>query len=87
MRFTVLTRIRPRLVLVLLLLIPQISISAERIVFEARKIITMDQSMPEARYIAVEDGRILGVGNSLAQLDAWLVNQNYRIDSQFSEKV
>ena len=43
--------------------------------------------MPEARYIAVEDGRILGVGNSLAQLDAWLVNQNYRIDSQFSEKV
>ena len=87
MRFTVLTHIRPRLVLVLLLLIPQISISAERIVFEARKIITMDQSMPEARYIAVEDGRILGVGNSLAQLDAWLVNQNYRIDSQFSEKV
>ena len=87
MRFTVLTRIRPRLVLVLLLLIPQISISAERIVFEARKIITMDQSMPEARYIAVEDGRILGVGNSLAQLDAWLVNQTYRIDSQFSEKV
>ena len=87
MRFTVLTCIRPRLVLVLLLLIPQISISAERIVFEARKIITMDQSMPEARYIAVEDGRILGVGNSLAQLDAWLVNQNYRIDSQFSEKV
>ena len=87
MRFTVLTRIRPRLVLVLLLLIPQISISAERIVFEARKIITMDQSMPEARYIAVEDGHILGVGNSLAQLDAWLVNQNYRIDSQFSEKV
>ena len=87
MRFTVLTRIRSRLVLVLLLLIPQISISAERIVFEARKIITMDQSMPEARYIAVEDGRILGVGNSLAQLDAWLVNQNYRIDSQFSEKV
>ena len=87
MRFTVLPRIRPRLVLVLLLLIPQISISAERIVFEARKIITMDQSMPEARYIAVEDGRILGVGNSLAQLDAWLVNQNYRIDSQFSEKV
>ena len=87
MRFTVLTRIRPRLVLVLLLLIPQISISAERIVFEARKIITMDQSMPEARYIAVEDGRVLGVGDSLAQLDAWLVNQNYRIDSQFSEKV
>ena len=87
MRFAVLTRIRPRLVLVLLLLIPQISISAERIVFEARKIITMDQSMPEARYIAVEDGRILGVGNSLAQLDAWLVNQTYRIDSQFSEKV
>ena len=87
MRFTVLTHIRPRLVLVLLLLIPQISISAERIVFEARKIITMDQSMPEARYIAVEDGRILGVGNSLAQLDAWLVNQNYRMDSQFSEKV
>ena len=87
MRFTVLTRIRPRLVLVLLLLIPQISISAERIVFEARKIITMDQSMPEARYIAVEDGRILGVGNSLAQLDAWLVNQDYRLDAQFSEKV
>ena len=87
MRFTVLTRIRPRLVLVLLLLIPQISISAERIVFEARKIITMDQSMPEARYIAVEDGRILGVGNSLAQLDAWLLNQDYRLDAQFSEKV
>ena len=87
MRFTVLTRIRPKLILVLLLLIPQISISAERIVFEARKIITMDQSMPEARYIVVEDGRILGVGSSLAQLDAWLVNQDYRLDAQFSEKV
>ena len=87
MTFTVLTRIRPKLVLVLLLLIPQISISAERIVFEARKIITMDQSMPEARYIVVEDGRILGVGSSLAQLDAWLVNQDYRLDAQFSEKV
>ena len=87
MRFTVLTRIRPKLILVLLLLIPQISISAERIVFEARKIITMDQSMPEARYIVVEDGRILGVGSSLAQLDAWLVNQDYRLDGQFSEKV
>ena len=87
MRFTVLTRIRPKLILVLLLLIPQIGISAERIVFEARKIITMDQSMPEARYIVVEDGRILGVGSSLAQLDAWLVNQDYRLDGQFSEKV
>ena len=78
---------RTVLVLALLLLFPLIGIAAERVVFEARKIVTMDPSIPEARYVVVEDGRILGVGNSLAQLGAWLENQDYRIDSQFSEKI
>ena len=87
MMLTGLVSSRTVLALALLLLFPLIGIAAERVVFEARKIVTMDPSIPEARYVVVEDGRILSVANSLAQLDAWLDNQDYRIDSQFSEKV
>lgn len=39
-------------------------------VFEARKIITMDPSRPEATHVAVRDGRILAVGGADCA-DAW----------------
>jgi predicted amidohydrolase YtcJ len=74
-------------VLGFLLLFPQLGIAAERVVFEARKILTMDPSMPEARFVVVEDGRILSVSNALTELDAWLEGVDYRIDSRFREKV
>nr|MCS5580846.1 hypothetical protein [Gammaproteobacteria bacterium] len=77
MMLTGLVSSRTVLALALLLLFPLIGIAAERVVFEARKIVTMDPSIPEARYVVVEDGRILSVANSLAQLDAWLDNQDY----------
>ena len=70
-------------VLGFLLLFPQLGIAAERVVFEARKILTMDPSMPEARFVVVEDGRILSVSNALTELDAWLEGVDYRIDSRF----
>ncbi|HJO11462.1 MAG TPA: amidohydrolase [Gammaproteobacteria bacterium] len=74
-------------VLGFLLLYPLSSLAAERTVFEARKIVTMDPSMPEARFVVVETGRILSVGNSLLELETWLDGVDYSIDSQFRDKV
>ncbi|MFP6582765.1 MAG: amidohydrolase [Candidatus Hydrogenedentota bacterium] len=61
--------------------------ASERVVFEARKIVTMDPSFPNARYVAVEDGRILGVGKSLDELSVWLDGYEYRLDTKFRDKV
>lgn len=52
-------------------------------VFEARRIWTMDHSLPEATHIAVRDGRVLGLGalDDLADLGP------YRLDRRFAEQV
>jgi len=39
-------------------------------IFEARRILTMDQNRPAATHVAVRDGRILGVG-TLESLQGW----------------
>ena len=52
-------------------------------VFEARKIITMNPSRPEANHVAVRDGRILGVG-SLSELSGW---GEATLDRRFADKV
>mmetsp|Transcript_70557 Transcript_70557/g.147774 ORF Transcript_70557/g.147774 Transcript_70557/m.147774 type:complete len:685 (-) Transcript_70557:298-2352(-) len=41
------------------------------IVFVAKEIVTMDPTWPSAKVVAVQDGRILGVGDQIADLDAW----------------
>jgi len=59
----------------------------ERIVFESKKILTMDMAVPEARYVVVDDGRILGLGNSLEEMGEWLDGVDYRVDDRFSGQI
>ena len=55
-------------------------------VFTARRIHTMDPSLPEATAIAVRDGRIIEVGN-LESLQPWLTRHEHRVDDRFAEQV
>ncbi len=55
-------------------------------VFIAKKIITMDRSLPVAKAVAVADGRIVAVG-SLESMDAWLESREHVIEDRFKDKV
>lgn len=55
-------------------------------VFTARKIHTMEPSMPEANAVAVRDGRILEVG-TLETLKPWLDRHPHEIDASLASKV
>ena len=55
----------------------------DTIVYEARKIITMNRSRPDATHVAVRDGRILGVG-TLAELSGW---GPHTLDRRFAQQV
>ncbi|WP_341643414.1 amidohydrolase [Thauera sp. SDU_THAU2] len=52
-------------------------------IFSARRILTMDPSLPEATHVAVQDGRVLGVGplEELRDLGA------FTLDERFADKV
>lgn len=52
-------------------------------IYSARKIITMNTNRPVASHVAVQDGRILGVGD-LAELATW---GEYTLDERFADKV
>ena len=52
-------------------------------IFQARRIITMNPSRPEATHVAVRDGRILGAG-PLEELSGWGPAQ---VDDRFRDKV
>ncbi len=52
-------------------------------IFQARRILTMNPSRPEATHVAVRDGRILGAG-SLDELRGW---GPYVLDDRFAAKV
>jgi len=47
----------------------------------------MEQSLPTARFVAVADGIILGLGESLAELAPWTTGRTVRVDRQFADKV
>ena len=51
-------------------------------IFEAKRIITMDPSLPTATHIAVKEGRVLGVG----PLEELKDLGEYRLDQQFADK-
>ncbi|WP_121062572.1 amidohydrolase [Chachezhania antarctica] len=55
-------------------------------VFTARKIITMNASMPEATAVAVRDGRIIEVG-TLDTLKPWLDSHPHEIDDRFADHI
>lgn len=56
-------------------------------VFEAAKIVTMEPSTPSARFVAVADGIILGIGNTLAELEPWTRGRTVEIDRRFARDV
>ncbi len=58
----------------------------ELTVFPARKIITMDPSMPTATVVAVREDRIVAVG-TMDTLRPWLDAHEYEIDERFRNKV
>ncbi|SVC63958.1 uncharacterized protein METZ01_LOCUS316812, partial [marine metagenome] len=55
-------------------------------VFPARRIHTMDPSLPEATAIAVRDGRIVEVG-SIESLQPWLGRHEHMVDNRFYDAV
>jgi predicted amidohydrolase YtcJ len=55
-------------------------------VFVARRIITMDKARPDARAVAVRDGRIAAVG-SLDDVKAALGNAPFTVDRSFAGKI
>ncbi len=71
-----------------LLFAPQPALSQEGpvTVFTAKKIITMDASVPEATAVAVADGRIVSVG-SMETLKPWIDARGATIDTRFEDKV
>jgi len=52
-------------------------------IFKAKKIVTMNPSNPEGTHVAVQDGRILGVG-TLEEVAGW---GDYVLDDTFKDKV
>lgn len=56
-------------------------------IFLARRIVTMEPAMPEARVIAVAGGRVLGLAESIEQLAPWTSGRPHRIDRRFADQV
>lgn len=57
------------------------------IIYRARRILTMDASMPVATHVAVADGTILGTANSLAALEPLIGGREVRIENRFENAV
>jgi len=55
-------------------------------IFTARRIITMDPSLPEATAVAVSGGRIVAVGD-LASMEPWLRGREATLDDRFADLV
>ena len=66
--------------------VPGIASAQELTVFRARRIITMDPSLPIATAVAVRDDRIVAVG-TMETLQPWLTAHDYEIDDSFLDKV
>lgn len=56
-------------------------------IFEAAKIVTMEPSAPSARYVAVADGIVLGLGDTLAELEPWTKGRSVELDRRFAGDV
>ncbi|MFN5904288.1 MAG: hypothetical protein ACK439_15155, partial [Novosphingobium sp.] len=56
-------------------------------VFEARRIVTMEPALPTARFVAVADGIILGLGQTLEELAPWTSGRTTRIDRSLAGQV
>jgi len=54
--------------------------------YRAKKVITMNPSLPEAEAVLVRDGRIVEVGLE-AHMQPWLSEHEYTVDQQFADKI
>jgi predicted amidohydrolase YtcJ len=61
-------------------------LAADMTIFVAKKIITMETTIPTATAVAVSQGRIVSVG-SLASLNDYVENHDAVVDTQFAEMV
>ena len=55
-------------------------------IYVAKSIVTMEPSMPEAKAVAVANGRIVSVG-TLETLKPWMDKYKYTLDETFKDKV
>jgi len=55
-------------------------------IFLAKRIYTMDESLPEASAVAVSQGRIVAVGD-LEDMKVWMTGRKVTIDRQFEDRV
>lgn len=55
-------------------------------IFLAKRIYTMDETMPEASAVAVSQGRIVAVG-SMEDMNVWMAGRKVTIDRQFEDRV
>ncbi len=56
-------------------------------VYEAAKIITMEPSLPTARFVAVSGGIILGTADTLAELAPWTDGRKVTNDRRFAKNI
>ncbi len=56
-------------------------------VFEAKRIVTMERSLPHARFMAVVNGMVLGLADRLEDLTAWTGGREVNHDRRFAGKV
>jgi len=67
---------------------PEVKPSTKGItVFQAKEIVTLNPDMPKAHYIAVEDDKILAIGQTLDEMKSWLDRKKYTINDQFKHDV
>lgn len=68
-------------------LVAAVPASRKVTVFEAAKIITMEPSLPAARFVAVADGIILGHADALEDLSAWTRGRDVEVNRSFARNV
>ena len=56
---------------------------AETRIYQARRILTMDENRPQATHVAVRNGRILAVGNR-AEAESWGAGE---VDDRYGDHV
>jgi len=57
------------------------------VVFEARKFLTMEPARPSCRFVAVQGGMIVALGDSLEELAPWTSGRTVRIDRSLAGQV
>lgn len=56
-------------------------------IFEARRIVTMEPARPVCRYVAVDGGLIMAIGDTLEELAPWTHGREVKLDRRFAGQV